>query len=479
MVVKIFTIFFVSIAASFFPFIAAHFFNSPLLHGFVSGDVFLLILFLLLPLEKKREKIFFVVLVAFVTFFLCDSIDVYITLGIFLLIYVITLTMPRRGIIDLFVFISFALFFAIIDWCNFFYSTFVLSIQDVWNLARFFWWGIILFIAVPLIQILLETFFVRNVLWRGEVKLSCNIVILIALIVFAIDFGVNKLQQRQPILDFAVYTWVWRLCNPDIVSQSPYLQENIKSVYPIWKKDKAVINDFEKPTVVVLVESFGVNKSVDYTKLLFAPFLNSETLSFAGLYLRESSHTQGAELEDFGKLKNVADSTLLPQKFKNNGIETWYLHGYEGSFYDCRANYAKYGFDSLYFKRELKAQGLPECFYGFKGICDTSIVDYMDSLLNDSVPKFIYWTTLDGHPPYEFVSLGKKSNMCATLKLDNISCTYLSLQQNTMNHLVALSKRHTNYRFVIRGDHRPMGTLEQPDFVQSFYFRWVPLIILN
>ena len=100
-------------------------------------------------------------------------------------------------------------------------------------------------------------------------------------------------------------------------------------------------------------------------------------------------------------------------------------------------------------------------------------------MLADSLPKFIYWTTLDAHPPYEFAKIREKSIACESLALSDVDCTYFTLQQNTARYLVRLAQKYPNYRFVIRGDHRPMGSLEQSDFVQSFYFRWVPLVILN
>jgi hypothetical protein len=53
------------------------------------------------------------------------------------------------------------------------------------------------------------------------------------------------------------------------------------------------------------------------------------------------------------------------------------------------------------------------------------------------------------------------------------------LQQGTMQRLALLANKNPNYRFVIRGDHRPMGSLVPSGFVQSFYYKWVPIILLN
>ncbi|WP_296013911.1 hypothetical protein [uncultured Fibrobacter sp.] len=131
------------------------------------------------------------------------------------------------------------------------------------------------------------------------------------------------------------------------------------------------------------------------------------------------------------------------------------------------------------FKKDLASRGLASCHYGFDGICDTSIVNYIDSLLTDSIPKFIYWTMLDAHPPYELSGVAERSAFCKELSLSNVDCTYLTLQENSMSALAKLAAKHPECRFVIRGDHRPIGSLEQSGFVQSFYFRWVPIIVIN
>jgi phosphoglycerol transferase MdoB-like AlkP superfamily enzyme len=155
------------------------------------------------------------------------------------------------------------------------------------------------------------------------------------------------------------------------------------------------------------------------------------------------------------------------------------LHGYNGAFYERNINYKKFGFDSLLFRKDLRLRGLAECHYGFEGICDSTLISFMDSLLTDSVPKFIYWTTLDAHPPYELAEGIKESSVCQSLQLSHIDCTYFTLQQNSMQKIAKLAQKHSNYRFIIRGDHRPMGSIAQASFVQSFYFKWVPLIVLN
>lgn len=475
----LFSLLIVPIAASFFPYVANLFFDSPQSHGILSADVFFLVLLLILPQGKILLKNPLVV-VAGLYAVISNTIEAYAATIVYILMILATTAIPRNRKFVCPLFTLFALFFAIADWGNFFYSTFVLTLPDVWGLAKFYWWGVFLFIAIPLFQIALEFFLAHTILLgKNRVQLSHLAVFFIIAVSLILNFGINKLQQRQPVMDFTVQKWLWELCTPGIIGQNTFLQEDIKSAFSIWQHNNTVVKDFDHPTLMVLVESYGVNKRIEYTDSLLAPFNNSNVY-FAGLYSRNAGHTQGAEWEDFdvpgGKILNESP---LPRKFRDNGLQTWFLHGYKSDFYNRSSNYAKFGFDSLLFRAELSSRGLKKCCYGFAGVCDSAIVDFIDSLLADSVPKFIYWTTLDAHPPYETAKGIAESPTCLALSLTNINCTYFTLQQSTLKKIASLAAAHPNYRFVIRGDHRPMGSLEQSDFVQSFYFRWVPLIILN
>ena len=47
------------------------------------------------------------------------------------------------------------------------------------------------------------------------------------------------------------------------------------------------------------------------------------------------------------------------------------------------------------------------------------------------------------------------------------------------DHFYLLKKKHPDIKFVIRGDHRPMGTFTTSDFLASFYYDWVPIVVIN
>lgn len=175
---------------------------------------------------------------------------------------------------------------------------------------------------------------------------------------------------------------------------------------------------------------------------------------------------------------NYFDSTQIEfiSSLKQEKIESWYVHGYVGTFYSRDQKYRQFGFDSLAFIDELKSQNMKICRYGFEGICDSSMINYIDSLLYKPGDKFIFWTTLDSHPPYAGnLNLPAYSVFCKNLSVSEKECMYYSLIENTLKKVAELAQRHPDYQFVIRGDHRPMATIN-PD---KYYFAWVPIIILN
>ena len=433
---------------------------------------------LALPYGKILWKLPFVIAI-FAYAFYDDSIVGFAVAGVYLVMFLIASAVPRQKKYLLPVFVVFSLFLFVADCGNFFYSTFVLKLSDVWGLAKFFWWGPVLFIALPAGVVALQYFYARNILWGGSrLEISHPVAFSILIVAVGLNFGMNQVQQRQPVMEYPVKTWFWKLFTPGIIGQNSYFQEDIKQEFPQWDSKASVINDLGRPTVMILVESYGVNKSVKYDKALFSVYADGNP-DFMGLFFRNANHTQGAEWEDFNTLNGVANRSSVPAKFKAHGLQTWYLHGYDGSFYDRSSNYAKFGFDSLLYGEDLEKRNLAKCSYGFSGICDSALVNYMDSLLTDSVPKFIYWTTLDSHPPYEKSTVKEKSSACKSFALSDVDCTFFTLQEKTAKLIVWLAKRHPEYRFVIRGDHRPMGAFADVDFVQSFYYKWVSMIVMN
>ncbi len=471
------TLYLVPALASIIPFAACKFFASPNGHGLFSFDIFLLLLMMHLSRGKAMKKLVLAVVIS-VWGIYADTIQAIVISGLYVTMLFVTASIPRNKKFLLPVFFLFTLLFVVAECGNFFYSSFMLTLIDLWGLASFFWWGPIAYILTPLLLVSILLPFVRKTLWgESRVEISHRSFFILLVIVLAVNFGINTLQQKQRVLAFTAMDWCSVLCTPGVVSQNIYLQEDIKAHLVQWDPSVNPVRDFSRPTIMIVVESWGVNKSLPYTDSLLAPYKGAE---FVGINFRRAAFTQGAEWEDLNvSEKGEIKTTAVPQKFKENGLQTWFLHGYDSFFYGRQKDYPKFGFDSLFFRKELKDLGLNECHFGYDGICDSSMVSFIDSIMTDSVPKFIFWTTLDGHPPYELAHVSGRSAACSTLGLSEINCLHVTIQQNTARRIAALAARHPEYRFIIRGDHRPMATIENSGFVESFYFRWVPMVVIN
>lgn len=119
--------------------------------------------------------------------------------------------------------------------------------------------------------------------------------------------------------------------------------------------------------------------------LLQASFQVLDTIpnTFAGLYPRKSAYTQGAEWEDFAIPRGNKTDSALPAKYKAAGFETWYIHGYDQDFFKRAKTYPTYGFDSLLFRSDFFKRGLKGCQYGYPGICDASMEQWIEHKLDE------------------------------------------------------------------------------------------------
>ena len=467
--------------AAFLPFLACNFFASPLLHGIFSAEVFFVLIALLLPARQILYKLPFILVVVIYGFW--QGTDDAYAYALAITVLVLSSAFIPRKRLPLTIFYGFfVLAIFVFDCDNFFYFTFSFHVRNLWSLALFFGWGIVLFFAVPALHVAFVLFFSRNCLYgTNRVTLSHKNAFILVILLLLANEGINQLQSRQPIMDFPVkrtffYNIFIRPC--DKVS---ILDEKMKRSFEIWNDSIDPVSDYHRTTVMILVESWGVSKSVEFNRALLDVYKANNQI-FSGLKSRNTSYTQGAEWEDFGMPDGHRDSAdLIAAKFKQSGLQSYYVHGYDGEFYSREKSYPDLDFDSLYFKKEFEQKGLTQCRYSFSGICDSSIVKFLDSLLTDSVPKFVFWTTLDAHAPYDFNEKIVRSPTCDALRMNEMECTFFTLQENTAKSIADLAQKHPDVRFVVRGDHRPpcLIPLRDRKFVETFYHKWVSMVVLN
>ena len=165
-----------------------------------------------------------------------NEIDAYAITGVIILAVFAAACMPRKRKYMLPVYAAFSLFFLIADAGNFFYSTFVLTLRDVWGLAKFYWWGPFVFFTVPLIILSFQVLFARKVLWgEKRIEISHLSFFIIIIISFFLNFGVNKLQDRQPIMDFAVKNGYGRSALLVLLERTPIYKKISRSIFLFGK----------------------------------------------------------------------------------------------------------------------------------------------------------------------------------------------------------------------------------------------------
>ena len=375
-------ILFVSILASFGGFIAYDYFATPALHGVISGDIFLLFTLLLLP-RKSRFKIF--LLLGCVAAAICFNPVVGIC-GL----YAICVSFIRRDSSkkSILLLTPLPLLSVISECAVFFKNSFMMDIPQIWEVSSFFWWGTILFFLVPLGYTAAIMWFSKDVLLnKNSLVLKPVYATAVILIVLSVNTGFTHFQNRMLLIDFPIYKQYWdyninkpfSAIGPSSGEKAELLNENTRNIFNIWNPQDN--NTIKKKAVYVLVESYGVSKDTTIAKhMIFAPFKDAN-VSFSGILPRRSMYTQGAELEDLGNIY-YQDSTTIPliSSIKKEHIESYFVHGYIGTFYSRMEKYQNFGFDSLLFIDDIKKRNHKICHYGFEGVCDSSVVNVIDSI---------------------------------------------------------------------------------------------------
>lgn len=454
------------------PFAACGLFDSLWIPGVASFDI--LIFFTILSLKQSLRLWLLISVLSIAGIFFTDSPYVIATIVFYLFVlWGAYFSYARKGL-----FVCVVAFVSIACWSLFFESAFAMSLIELWGIAKFFWWGIVAFIVIPVAQVAGCFLFSKELLCvKRDFSLPARKMILLVIVLFGAHYALNDLPQIRA-LDFSVYSFFKQQLQPGRISHSSYLQKDAVDLYEIADDNKVALDNIY-PTVMILVESWGVRKDLSLNEDEFKVFEQNE-IKFKGLWKRNASFTQAAEWEDFGMNRELKNGKTLMERYREQSFDTWYLHGYDGDFYKRNSSYDTLGFSHIKFKEELAKESVQQCFWGnedFEGLCDSSIANYIDVLLQDSIPKFIYWTTLDSHPPYA-TQKRPNSPICNDIG-DDVACIHAVRIRNTLQAISNLASKHPEYRFILRGDHRPMGTLTSNSFITSFYWGWVPVIVLN
>lgn len=432
------------------------------------------LIFLVVLLSLPRIRVFYKLvlsLLALITVIAVDNVKLIFITALIIAIFMLPL---HNKICKKIVFCVVSFFLAYAGWMYFLDKGFSLSLQELWNLASFYWWAIIAFFLFPLLQTMFSYIAASRVflfIKKSAFKIKPLIVIGLITLLFWL---INPLSN----LFYSPISRVYDVLSENKVRKNPSLNPDIKEKYKVIEEKDFL--DYTKPTVMILVETWGVPKDIRLMDAFFDQFSDYPDATM-GVFSRVAERTQAAEWEDFHVEKDTFDVPTTIMNFRKQGFKTWYIHGFGARFYHRLTHYPKFGFDSLYYKEEFLEMGLPECNGGFPGICDSAIANWMDSTVLSSDSSFVFWTTLDAHAPYTRKILNTPSSLCLTFGFVSTSeeCVFLTHEMETLQTIAALAKKHPEYRFILRGDHRPMNLYCDAKFVNSFYYGWVPIIILN
>lgn len=463
-----------SLMGSLVPYLACDCFDAPLAVGLLSFDIVVM----LLLVQLKRSLVSQIVLAAFpIGILFVGQSSYFVALILFYEVLIwLSYGFSEKNNLKFVLLIFFSIFVFVSNWSLFFESAFSMSLGELWGVAKFFWWGVALFVLVPVVQFLVLFVITRRVLFVSDYALNVRMFAIVLVAAFAVHYAVASVVTWQPVLDFPVYSFFKQQLQPGRETRNTILREDVKRAYSIVSDDELKLDSL-RPTVMILAESWGIRKDFRLNDAEFELFKDNK-IRLKGLWKRTASFTQSAEFEDFG-IKSKASEKTLMKNFQDKGFDTWYVHGFEGAFYGRQSSYDTLGFDHVMFKEQFARDSLSLCPFGnkgFEGVCDSSIVSYIDRLLKDSIPRFIYWTTLDSHPPYVTQKV-PDDPMCTDLT--EVQCVHEVRIRNSLKHISILANKHPEYQFIIRGDHRPAGVGTPSSFITEFYYGWVPVIVLN
>jgi len=155
----------------------------------------------------------------------------------------------------------------------------------------------------------------------------------------------------------------------------------------------------------------------------------------------------------------------LPELFDARGYRTMAFHGFLPEFFDREDWWPGLGFDSVEFRDDIAtALGTRRmCGGAFEGICDTDVARLLGRELSrpDTAGRprrlFLYWLTLNAHPPYNRFPGDRKPVWCASggpAKTDKV-CSFMAWNDQALSAITKIAVDHADGRtaWILVGDH--------------------------
>lgn len=187
--------------------------------------------------------------------------------------------------------------------------------------------------------------------------------------------------------------------NKDRHLQSAFLNPIPSHIYLIQAESLTTIPLFHKPTAMPFLKRMIDQKKavlfVDAQHNHCLGSANTDFMMLSGLILDCQKTT--AMIYSRYRPHIYRSILTLPRRFKKRGYQTFFFHGYEGSFFNRRTHMKPMGFDHVWFEEDFD----PKIQRGIWGIDDkTLLLKAADETVNQE-QSFTFIITAGMHPPYE------------------------------------------------------------------------------
>jgi len=198
-----------------------------------------------------------------------------------------------------------------------------------------------------------------------------------------------------------------------------------------------------------------------------APFEGSTTAGELRVLCRLGGH--------YTRLSASTAADCLPQRLARAGYATYGLHGFSSSMFNRKNWWPAMGLQDLSFGETMPADML-KCGGGFRGICDTAMVDWVEPLLTGE-RRLVYLLTLNTHLPLAPITLpADLVALCAAQQVGEAVCQLtgqLGVLFSRLNHLLRDVSQPPLVMVV--GDHSPpfLGQAQRSQYATSAVPRYI------
>lgn len=184
---------------------------------------------------------------------------------------------------------------------------------------------------------------------------------------------------------------------------------------------------------------------------------------------------KNATVMDIRKVEDKEFTNCLPALLREQGYDTYSVHGAEGGLYDRLRWYPLIGFNQVLFKEDFGAAR--DC-KSFSGKCDYDLFEPIADIFASNQKTFLYWLTLNTHTPYDDYLFVDGFN-CKTFSLKDKSEACLNFKQQ-YQFFYRLSEyvqddRMKGVEVYVVGDHAPpiMSLKDNYSVYEDFDVSWV------